>query len=1132
MKLTTAVVLVWCVLVVGEGSAAATVPTAEVEHAQVENLTPAPGAYAVTGVSDDDRYVLVAETDGVFRYDTTTGQRIRVDVYSDGTPPASTGLWPRLSADGSKAITFLSSFDGRPPKVLLRNIDGQYTTVYEIPDPQPQCGEEFQLEDVTPALTGLLVEHYFGGCEPIGTHYVYTLRPDGSVGSEEQLPNDAFHGQISDDGSEIMWASGGCAPNAIFCSAYFGGIDRTLVRRKAVGAYYASGIREDVDNAGDGFVRFSGDGSRFLYGSRLKTLEPGGIVTTSEPYSLYRGNTETGQLHYVTGIAGPPLRLDRIGRYALATATVVAPDGTETQNYSIVDTRTGAVRVLDLLAPFSRQALSGDLNGAWLDRDLRYAFRLVDVGGVTTLQRVSLVGSGAGVPCAPGDENCDGQVRIAILGDSYISGEGAADGIDGREPPVEAPRPYDHCTDIVHEGECGYDGDGRPYENKCHRSSASWAMRVANHLATGPGDILFAACSMAKTGDILEHGQFDGLDGRPGPSPPGVFGGRRQLDALADFQAGHATDAVLLSIGGNDVGFSSVIKRCLLDSCLVWPFSGWKGDAQREAREIDLRVAQTINAIRDTAPSAHIFVAGYPDPTGIATCGATGFGGATGIGNPVLDVDAAEQQWLRDQYIGPLNAAIQRAADWTGATYLPFEDAFSGHEICSDLAYANGLKGGNDILKTLGDESFHPNAFGHRRLAGIAEPYVEAGDGILPARAAIPVTTATTQGTLQVTVGGAGSGAGQVSPGSTVLLQGGGAPPGGSGFLIFNSLPTKIGEWSADSSGDWSATVALPLTAAPGLHLVSAVDPDSGAEVAATQVWVGESASCPGDPAAPDADGDGLPDACDPAPLDGPAADTDGDGIDNGDDNCAMMANPSQSDSDTDGLGDACDPDLGGSLVADIRSPGNEAPDPPQLTLAPRAESIPFATVGIVGSDPDDPPASLVERCSLDGAVPSLCISPIQLGGLGLGSHELRVTTGDPAGNESPAAAISWQVAPFGSTGVPPSGSPPGTVTGTGTRTLPRREEESTHWRYPEGESGTAPVCARARDQVNRARRRRDVASRRYKDARTTLRRLEKAGVASTRIESRKRGLSQAERSLRRARTVLHGRLAEMSRAC
>ena len=64
----------------------------------------------------------------------------------------------------------------------------------------------------------------------------------------------------------------------------------------------------------------------------------------------------------------------------------------------------------------------------------------------------------------------------------------------------------------------------------------------------------------------------------------------------------------------------------------------------------------------------------------------------------------------------------------------------------------------------------------------------------------------------------------------------------------------------------------------------------------------------------PDADKDGVGDACDICPDDANqkcatplAGDIDGDGIPNGTDNCPRAANPGQEDSDSDGRGDLCD---------------------------------------------------------------------------------------------------------------------------------------------------------------------------------------------------------------------------------
>lgn len=64
-----------------------------------------------------------------------------------------------------------------------------------------------------------------------------------------------------------------------------------------------------------------------------------------------------------------------------------------------------------------------------------------------------------------------------------------------------------------------------------------------------------------------------------------------------------------------------------------------------------------------------------------------------------------------------------------------------------------------------------------------------------------------------------------------------------------------------------------------------------------------------------DADGDGLPDSCDPkpnqkSPINGSILDEDLDGWMNRSDNCPLKPNADNNDEDSDGIGDACDPDI------------------------------------------------------------------------------------------------------------------------------------------------------------------------------------------------------------------------------
>lgn len=253
----------------------------------------------------------------------------------------------------------------------------------------------------------------------------------------------------------------------------------------------------------------------------------------------------------------------------------------------------------------------------------------------------------------------DPGLRVAILGDSYISGEGTGDFISG--------------TDTS--------------SNRCHRSVRSWAFMTARVLADGDtDDIEFFACSGATIDDMWnENGPSHGNE-------------RAQLDAFESAHKQDPFDVVFVSIGGNDAGFGDLALACVTSNC--------RNDSEYVTRidtEVTPLVMQVLQRLRSiTGSQVPIFHVGYPDPLRpVGTC----------LG--LLGISQAEQRWLSSQYVATLNSELNRAARQAGVNFLDTSSWFEGHSICPPSGaerFANGLR-----LFSQSD-SLHPTSAGYREI--------------------------------------------------------------------------------------------------------------------------------------------------------------------------------------------------------------------------------------------------------------------------------------------------------------------------------------------------------------------------------------------------------------------------------
>jgi sugar lactone lactonase YvrE len=266
------------------------------------------------------------------------------------------------------------------------------------------------------------------------------------------------------------------------------------------------------------------------------------------------------------------------------------------------------------------------------------------------------------------------------LGDSYSSGEGA-------------PNPdYLFGTDIQN--------------NRCHRSSASYAYLFANMLVSEVDMFFFRACSGAKIRDFYHRNRDNQIE-------------QAQLYWLHPY-----TKFVTLTVGGNDIGFGDVMAYCTLREAedqlcqkkfekIVNNAIGWLGNPDNSRNDTLAKLFHDINL--RISPETKVFVVGYPrlfpeDPP--ASCD-------TGVINH--NFVRSDMLWMND--VGKkLNDVIEAAASDAGFIFVDTYDAFDGHEVCTSDAYLN--KGILSPRKSIQNWSFHPNVEGHQILKLFVESYL------------------------------------------------------------------------------------------------------------------------------------------------------------------------------------------------------------------------------------------------------------------------------------------------------------------------------------------------------------------------------------------------------------------------
>ncbi len=337
---------------------------------------------------------------------------------------------------------------------------------------------------------------------------------------------------------------------------------------------------------------------------------------------------------------------------------------------------------------------------------------------------------------------------IAVLGDSYSAGEGTA-GTDGQK--------YIPSTDIGNFAGTGAKNNplNLPGGDACHRSTLSYAVKIFN---AG----IFVACSGASSGDMDGLTGPNGMSYRSDTSVSQV--NRLRLPPTAKGKPNDNLKTVIISVGGDDMGFAGVLTACSA-TFPVAPFIGSgvaPGVCQTAINETEAggkpgnysagfaklhdHLVTLYGDIHSAAPDAHIYTVGYPH-----IFPQSGFSGCNGIApRDQIELNTAENK---------LNAVIHTAAsDYVDSkpnagqvTFVDTTDVMDNHWVCgnpsgsaawiNDLqlattgkvgpvnigpghgncAYKNVAEWVTEGLPGVGDlgvcsQSYHPNALGAKAL--------------------------------------------------------------------------------------------------------------------------------------------------------------------------------------------------------------------------------------------------------------------------------------------------------------------------------------------------------------------------------------------------------------------------------
>jgi hypothetical protein len=306
--------------------------------------------------------------------------------------------------------------------------------------------------------------------------------------------------------------------------------------------------------------------------------------------------------------------------------------------------------------------------------------------------------------------------------------------VDGEELPTQEIEVRDHL--VVSIGDSVASGEGNPdagglaaptwrLEPRCHRSMRSGAAQATVALDRGNPTASVTFVPLGCSGATIDRGLLGEYAGIEPDADLGTL--RPQVAELGELARERDVDAVLLSVGANDIRFSRLVQFCIkVDDCSRKPFGGAESaakfveDGLRSLRE---KYDELGARLREHVPDDRVVAVEYFDPlrdVGGGPCERVLFG-----------IDREEAAWAETNVLGALNGVLRDAAvdnHWRLVTGVA--KVFRDHGICAagEAAWVRKLDESFSRQADL-NGTLHPNGRGHLATAALIAPVLATALG-------------------------------------------------------------------------------------------------------------------------------------------------------------------------------------------------------------------------------------------------------------------------------------------------------------------------------------------------------------------------------------------------------------------